>query len=410
MADDSSPKPAIPAWQQAQNPTPESQPSESSAVPNTEGRDPADDTKDEPVSDATAEPTSEQLVEQMRAFLTDEAIKAAPAEKVRAFFESKNIHKDLIDQVIPPSNGAAQISLNPSDFASFKNEEVQMRKKIVNVPTGQLQNNTNASAPPIITYPEFLIEAHTPAPLVTFGRLLNTIYVAGSLATLTYAANQFLLKPMTASLTESRHDFASHSQDKLNEFNERLSKIVSQVPEAARSNTESSISKATGNDTDDTESVNSDPTELFHRDMGTQTSPSHSRSPSVDSFGIPQQEQRSTIEEQEGRIKSLHTLLDTLATATEKKANEEQRKESMDDLRHYLDTMMYSSPGINLWAQTDYKPHKKPNGGAPKADKDVIDQVKADIRSIKSSLLSAKRFPSTVSSGGSAYGGRVGAS
>ena len=77
-----------------------------------------------------------------------------------------------------------------------------------------------------------------------------------------YGLSKYIIAPMTENLADSRHDFASHAQDQLKELNEKLVKSVSVDP-ASKTKTITDI-------VDDISEADSDPTELFHRDYGTQ--------------------------------------------------------------------------------------------------------------------------------------------
>lgn len=273
MPDDSS-KPGIPAWQRAQQPLKPSSntPAQSQApAPSEAGPEESTPANPEPTQDLSAlgaeEASSsstkdaERQTNQIKSFLQDPGVKDEPVEKKRAFLASKGIPQDVVDQELAT---APATTPDVSDFATFKQTTQQ--------PAAAPVAPSRPSGPPIITYPEFLAEAHKPPPIITPSRILNTAYLASGLAAVIYGASTFLVKPMSASLTESRHDFATHSNSKIDELNDRLSKLVSKIPEARK--------QATDSDSDDVESITSDPTELFHRDMGTQTSPPLSPRPS----------------------------------------------------------------------------------------------------------------------------------
>lgn len=90
-----------------------------------------------------------------------------------------------------------------------------------------------------------------------------------------YGLSKYILAPMVQNLSDSRHDFAQHTHEQLKELNERLGKAVSVDP---ANNTKKITDVA-----DDVSEADSDPTELYHRDYGTQTTPNLSRRPSVTS-------------------------------------------------------------------------------------------------------------------------------
>lgn len=377
MSDDSS-KRAIPAWQRAQQPLkPESNPpteqqshdpkAEDKQAPRPEESTPQEDPQEPAVATSSADEETispaerPQQLEIVRSFLEDPGVKDEPLEKKRAFLQSKGITEDMIDQELGKQSS---LKFSTSDFASFK-ETTQTR----NAPPA-----TRPTGPPIITYPEFLEDARKPAPLITPSRILNATYVASGIAALAYGASTFLIKPMSVSLTDARHDFASHGQSKIDELNERLSKLVSKIPQP----------KSSGYEADsDAESVTSDPTELFHRDIGTQTSPAISPPANVNAGS----ETRTISDGQNDRMIVIKSHLEELLAGVE--AGERPAKERMEEtnkLRHELDNMMYRVQTSNAWGgfSMDQK-----SGGEPD---DGIEELKKEIRGVKGVLLSAKRF------------------
>lgn len=238
-----SPKPAIPAWQRANqqplNPSTDASSAKDGDVTDTNAPEPAtteetqesapdqSNPEDAPLS---AQERAQQL-EIVRAFLEDPGVKDEPLDRKREFLEAKGISQDMIEQELgtyttvsaaaPPST-----SISAADFASFKQTTQSQPQPPPTV--------ARVVAPPIITYPEFLEDARKPPPLITPMRVLNATYIASAIAAVAYGASTFLVKPMAASLTDARHDFASHGQSKIDEFNDRLSKIVSLQPSPAQ--------------------------------------------------------------------------------------------------------------------------------------------------------------------------------
>ncbi|KAK0813690.1 hypothetical protein LTR91_024780 [Friedmanniomyces endolithicus] len=341
--------------------------------------------------------SSDPQLDMVEAFLADPRVKHESVGKKRAFLQSKEIAVDTIDQVLKAGKPAAS-PFDTSDFQAFKQRRQQQQQ--------QPPPQPSATTAPIITYPEFLVSAHTPSPLVTPSRVVNAAYLAGGIATLVYGASTFLFKPMTETLTSARHDFAAHSQGKLDDFNERLAKIVSNIPST---DVAASVPELEINETD---SVVSDPTELYHRDMGTQTSPLPSRRPS-DPFLPPTSEHtthdKDPTTHQTTILTSLSTHMNDLLAGltTHQAAANKDRTAEKDKLRHFLDSMLYGGSHAVYdasgggWSQggDSWKYGKKDEeGGANKA----MEELKKEIRGVKGVLLSARRFPGVV-------GGRVGA-
>ena len=315
-----------------------------------------------PISDATT-------LSQVHTFLSDPAVKDAPAEKKRAFLQTKGITQNLIDQVVPLMTR----TFTTDDFALFAAAPSS---------AASAQTPPTSSAPPIITYPEFLVRAHQPTPLITPARVTNAAYVLSGLAAVIYGTSKFLVEPMLESLTEARHDFASHSQSKLDDFNDRLEGLVSKLPEPPEDGPRDGV------DVDDDESVTSDPTELYHRDMGTQTSALPSPLPLSNST-LQGPGTTPTVERQ---TTALSILMDHLSDMTDGLETtglaQKDRQESVNKLRSSLDLMLYGTPsGLQNWTGLDgVKPQKS-------GQEDAVEELKREIRGVKGVLLGARRFP-----------------
>jgi hypothetical protein len=149
-----------------------------------------------------------------------------------------------------------------------------------------------------------------------------------------YGLSKYIIAPMAQNLAESRHDFASHAKEQLDEFNSRLGDVVSTDP---AKNPKAHISDVL----DDISEADSDPTELFHRDFGTQTTPSLSRRPSVAS--TPDTE-LTTIASHGNRLRILTSHLKELeATRSNDNASSDSLKTKLSDLTTYLSEMSYQS-------------------------------------------------------------------
>jgi hypothetical protein len=196
-----------------------------------------------------------------------------------------------------------------------------------------------------------------------------------------YGLSKYIIAPMTQNLAEARHDFASHTKEKLDELNSKLGDVVSIDP---ANNPKSVISEIV----DDISEADSDPTELFHRDIGTQTTPTLSRRPSTLASSDTD---TTTVGSHERRLKILTSHLQELeATRSKDTASSDSLRTKLSDLQTYLTEMSY---------QTNY--YSGFGGiyggtyGLPKTDKkeDHIEALKADIRAVKGVLLSARNFP-----------------
>lgn len=380
-------RPAIPAWQRAQPPLRPS--ADPSPTQDADAKDNSTSGQDEPttteITDSTPEQSSTedaplsaeeraQQLEIVRSFLEDPGVKDEPIERKREFLEAKGIAQDMIEQELGTS---AVTSTAPPPSTSITTADFDSFKQTTQTQTQRAPPAVRAVAPPIITYPEFLEDARKPPPLITPMRVLNATYIASAIAAVAYGASTFLVKPMAASLTDARHDFASHGQSKIDEFNSRLSTLVSKIPEPK--------SASGDGENDDVESVASDPTELFHRDIGTQTSPAISPPPST---ANAQPETKTVADKQNERLSIIKSHLDEMLAGVQ--AGEQPAKDRLEEankLRHHLDNMMYRVQTANVW-----------NGGFTTEAKagteavDAIEEVKKEIRGVKGVLLSAKRF------------------
>ncbi|CAG8014171.1 unnamed protein product [Penicillium olsonii] len=390
MSDDNSKSASIPAWQKAK--TDES---------------PSPSSDDAP---ATTTPTPRQtLLDQASKFLEDESIRDAPEDRKIAFLESKGLNTEDIQQVLGvPRNAEASstASATPTE-AKPEPEPTPVQEStppvtaspVTNTPPQQRSAPTPATSardvPPIITYPEFLFEQSKPPPLVTMQNLMYTLYGAVGLGASLYGASEYIVKPMLASLTSARHELASTAQDNLQELNNKLEQTVSVVPPqlTARKPYES-----------DTDSVTSDPTELFHRDMATQTSPEHTLPAGVvNSADVVTP--TTKVDEHVSRFESITSQLRGIVDS-EKDASalDDTMRTGLTELHHYCDTLIYSAPAYSAgstYGVWNSNTGANDNSGLRKGEDEAIAGFRADIRGVKGALLSARNFPTS-------RGGRIG--
>ena len=401
-------KGGIPAWQRAdyregvdKNATEEKNADKSvDAASGEDGEKPS-----KPALDAAhSSPPSEHqrhLLHQASRFLDDPQIRDAPVGAKRDFLESKGLAPGTIDQIPQLSLSSPAEETPPNILTASAPAQSKPQPRQVSSPaasTPQSARNSSPSSPPIITYPEHLLKRQKPPPLVTTSRILNTAYAFAGLAATAYGLSSYLVKPMTESLSAARQDFHSHSQSKIEEMNKRLESIVSVDPALgmlkAREDQLQDASSAT-----DAASEDSDPTELFHRDIGTQTmtedlpkrpwseSSSHSEIPQT--FTEVQQRQLD-------RIKSAAATLASDTLSSESQAVYEFRTIS-EMLREQLEAITFpatsdggsfgignSSAGFSNLYGTD---------STSKKESSEFGKMKNEIRSLKGSLLSARSFP-----------------
>ncbi|KEQ63525.1 uncharacterized protein M437DRAFT_25466, partial [Aureobasidium melanogenum CBS 110374] len=332
-------------------------------------------------------------------FLQDPAVKDAPYHKKKTFLLSKDVSEDMIYQVMGPedaqhnsdtdgSNVAAQQEFQASKTtpttdgsSEAAQQEFEATKK-----APQPETYPRRDMPPIITYPEFLVQPQKPPPLVTVGRLINATYIAGALTASAYALSKYIIAPMADNLNEARHDLFEHTGDHVTNFNDKISKLVSIVPSSAKSLPSTPADLADF----DTDSITSDPTELFHRDVGTQTSPSLSRRTSLSSDAELVKPEAMPLKHA-SRLDIMKSHLSELLEGAESNGTSNQTlQESVSETRHYLDGLYYTPPSYSWNADNSL------NASDASKDKksDAAVTLKAEIRGVKGVLLSAKRFPS----------------
>ncbi|KAJ6160047.1 peroxin Pex14/17-Penicillium chrysogenum [Penicillium chrysogenum] len=358
MPDDTSKSSSIPSWQRP-NKTAEESPSPTS--------------DDAPAT--TASTSRQALLDQASKFLEDESIRDAPTERKVSFLESKGLSSDDIQQVLGISRNC--------------------------------QHPPPATSPPIITYPEFLFEPSKPPPLVTMRSLLYTLYGATGLGASLYGASEYLVKPMIASLTSARHELASTADANLQKLNEKLEKTVSVIPAelTARKSKPSS-----DEDEDDASSITSDPTELFHRDVATQTisepTPLLSATGPVNSADSAAFSPSTAVNNHVSRVESITSKLREIVDS-EKDAStlDDSMRTRLTDLHHYCDGLIYSGPtystGSTYGVWNSNTSGSSDSSGLRKAEDEAIAGFRADIRGVKGALLSARNFPAS-------RGGRLG--
>jgi hypothetical protein len=180
---------------------------------------------------------------------------------------------------------------------------------------------------------------------------------------------------MTEALADSRHELAGTAQLKIDKFIEKLKPLLSEIPQPISAYGERYDEK-------DDDSSDGDPTELFHRDIGVQTSPGISR-PSTPSNPLPQPSTAELHTKVASRISNSLSEVD-LSISSELHETSNVQTE-IDNLKQYLDTLMYNPPAFSYGPGVAY--------GAKKDEDDEIGRVKREIRAVKGVLLTARSFP-----------------
>lgn len=227
--------------------------------------------------------------------------------------------------------------------------------------------------PPVVTYPEFLTKPQNDPPLVTTNGLLNTLYAFGGLSTLLYGASKYAVEPMVEKQTSARIDLHETTSKKLESILTQLEGTVSVVP---------SYNKTGANAASEADDVE-DPSEMFHRDIGTQTT-----SP-LTSSSKGKEEAQSKL--QADRLSKLAKSLTGLTNDYKKQSTDSENiKAFLDTFRDDLDTMTYGHHA-EIFGAYDINKKKKKNDS-----EDEIRKVRDNIRRIKGVLLSARTFPTSA--------------
>lgn len=392
MTDQGSKKsPSIPDWQQA--------------FKQSQQQNPPTSSDDQPASEqSTAELP---LLEQAQKFLEEESIRNAPRERKVAFLEQKGVQADDIEKLLGPGEtSTAPTSHEATDMKTVhdSSEAPSERDQELRPESSQSGESTSFATvapkrdiPPIITYPEFLLKPQKPPPLVTFERLANAAYVLAGISALTYGASKYIVQPMLETLTDARHELAETAKVDLQTLNTKLESTVSHVPYIASS---AILQRKKELEDDEMESIDSDPTELFHRDVATQTSPPQERSMSFSSTeGLPAQDPTTS---QASRLRSLHSTLSSLLTSTTTHFSQDRLKEQMSEFQGVLDKLegsynpfqidyggsilSYSTAGTGTGDEKDKSKSKKA------ADTEAT-KFKNEIRALKGAFLSSRNFP-----------------
>ena len=183
---------------------------------------------------------------------------------------------------------------------------------------------------------------------------------------------------MLASLTTSRLSLAETTSENLQKLINKLEGVVSEIPPTHNGKMEV--------DGEVDEESDEDPTEMFHRDIGIQTSlpatPSLSRpaSPGPEATHLSDQTARLA-----GLGKSITGLIED-STAEGHETNDLSTTISI--LGEYLDGLAYVAPTYGYGSS-----YGGLGGSNSKEQDDEIGRVKASIRGVKGVLLSARSFP-----------------
>ncbi|KAF1812497.1 hypothetical protein P152DRAFT_466406 [Eremomyces bilateralis CBS 781.70] len=381
----------IPSWQRAQ---PGHSDGEAAVASSPKGDSPEKKTAEVAVGDVDAASAEASLRDQATKFLQDPSIQDASRERKVAFLESKGIPRSDAETLLGPEVQSVEEVVKEADNQPSA-PAAKIQTPVAKVETPAVKQSTK-DIPPIITYPEFLTHSAKKPPLITANLLWNILYASGTTAAVIYGASKFLVEPLVESLSETRHDFFNHTQEHLTTLNDRLTDTVSTVP-AMPLTLKDQVNQLVEADQLSDSSSDSDPTELFHRDIGVQTSPALSRRGSVgpDSLsGLPEAA-RDAVTDQEAKLQSISDRLQQMIeSAKTSKSSNDAMDEQVRDLSSYLTGITYSSPYYGMSGLNTFNYSMNSTAGSGTGKIDAVDAVKADIRGVKGVLLSSRNFPS----------------
>ncbi|CAD6450351.1 abbcce0b-f291-41bb-823f-5c4faa5ff679-CDS [Sclerotinia trifoliorum] len=353
---------------------------------------------DEPREEVVESPSRTAILEQARKFLEEDEVRNASTDKKIAFLESKGLEGDDIKGLLGVSRDD-----EATNTSLVRTPEAKPQPRLQPQPLPQprsLPPTTQASyspaprdQPPIITYPEFLVQpSPSSSPLITKHRLLTTLYLFGSFSFLLYGTNTFLIRPMLNTLTESRRSLSSATLNNLQKLIHKLENSVSEIPPTYhyRKSFQSDYLDS------DSSSVTSDPTELFHRDIGVQTSLPSSpiQTPSSPSLISHANTATTPTAIQASRLTTLQgTLSSLIEDSTYESSANEELETRMTMLKEYLQGLVF--PTSFNYRSGPYSDGRDRNGN-DKEGEDEFAKVKREIRGVKGVLLSARSFPGGV--------------
>ncbi|KAM0801510.1 peroxisomal membrane anchor protein conserved region-domain-containing protein [Usnea florida] len=360
MGDNDGPKPkVIPTWQRQ----------ESSKVPEQLANTPPQESVQHQHPESRA-----SLIESASKFLEDESIRNAPIERKKLFLESKGLTAAEIDELLEiqhtPEAAVVEDNGPQQEEVSQSTPPTPQRLPASSIPQEPPPPAAPSNdPPPIITYPEFLLHAQKPSPLITANRLLTSLYIASGTAATIYGTSKYVIEPMIENLTSARHSLFESAGASIDVLNQKLESAVSKVPEPPLKEEDS-----------DTESMSEDGARFFNRSAGTQTSPHRSRSSS--SASSEAEEAISSTQYNTSALVEMHRKLSDLVPVHGEPSD--PLGDSISGLRAYLDKL----PREN-------SVHVGGKAGT-RGKVDAVANLKAEIRSVKGVLLSARNFPSGV--------------
>lgn len=342
--------------------------------------------------------STDSTLDQARRFLQEEAVKNSSTEKKIEFLKSKGLEEADITKLL--EEGDLPSTTQPSTLPATQSIVTSLESIASPAPFSE----SKPDHPPIVTYPEFLTKPTKPPPLITASGLLNSLTIIGGFSTLVYGATKHLVSPMVSSLTQARVELHEHANDHLTNLVDRLEQAVSEIPPGYHAAGAAAAGKSHGHnnklltDDDDNTSNSStydDPTELFHRDVGVQTSAPPSPQQPAPTYLNPLSaaNPRTPAEQtqhQADRLKRLSVGVRGLALDVVHQVEEmEATKGVLDTFGSELHNLTYPPESFGVGSNYLY-------GSSRAEPEDEIKRVKTSIRAMKGVLLSTRNFPASV--------------
>lgn len=320
----------------------------------------------------------EELLDQAITFLETGTVRDAPRDRKQEFLQSKGLTAAEADKLI-----------SRVDKSRRKKKGVQARDGSSFVPSTpsppphQPSHQSSQPTPTIVTYPEWLAPPPPPGPrpLVTGSTLIKSAYFGAATAATIYGANKLIVTPMIDALTAARLDFSTTVKRNLDELNSRLSELSPSSHVAGLGN---ASYRARDDDEDSESSEISDPSELFHVDAQTQTTPSLSGHGDDDDQGTGAMTPDSKLEELASQMK---VMVETHSDGTDN-----ELIFLLEDLTSYLERLITDSTMSSGLYTGPFGPYANQT---EKDKEDPIAKVKQEIRSVKGVLLNTKNFPAS---------------
>ncbi|KAH8160720.1 hypothetical protein CIB48_g7532 [Xylaria polymorpha] len=338
-------------------------------------------------ADATSE-TEGVTLEHARRFLDDESVKAAAPDEKRAFLKSKGLNDAQVAQLLDEPAQESQ-SVAPSSAVESSATLDNVDRETDAPPDSNEASSTPADSSSPASSPHHHVsriphKASRPPPLITPSRVANILAVSGGVWALLYGISGLVVKPMVDNLNEARSEYYEHVNGKLSQLVDKLEAAASEVP---YKNGKPLKYQLQDRALDDNESTTSDPTELFHRDIGTQTSPP----PSI--IGTTSNASNSSekpVDIQANRLSAISASLRELtAMHTQKAESNSDLRSAIGEIRDQVDKLSY--PPVQ-----DFLTFGGLGYGQSAEPDDEFKKTKDAIRSVKGIFLSSRSFPAVA--------------